>query len=88
MNTYCLFYNGEDIGTFHSRVPYVSAKKICRLILQLIDFNTVENFKIKNKETGQIYAYCGKRIKHEKDITFKNGKTIHVKFRYSIRRIK
>jgi hypothetical protein len=54
----------------------------------LIDFNTVENFKIKNKETGQIYAYCGKRIKHEKDITFKNGKTIHVKFRYSIRRIK
>ena len=87
MNTYCYYSDGDCIGTFFSKVPYVSAKKICRLLLRNGESNAVKKFTIINKDTKQLYNYSGHRIKHDSVIVFKNGTTIEIKYKYRIKRI-
>lgn len=87
MNTYCFYYDGNKIGSFRSKVPYVSAKKVCRVILKNSHLNKVELFTIINKETNQIYTYEGYRENTNSTLTFKNGTTIRIKHKYHIKRI-
>lgn len=87
MNTYCFYYDGNKIGSFRSKVPYVSAKKVCRVILKNSHLNKVELFTIINKETNQIYTYEGYRENINSILTFKNGTTIRIKHKYHIKRI-
>lgn len=90
MNTYCLFYKFEEIGIFHSKVPCVSAKKICRALFKgerYAESNQIGEFTIKNKETNKIYHYSGRRELKNAIISFPNGNTIKIKYKYYVKRI-
>ena len=87
MNTYCFFFNGNKIGSFRSKVPYVSAKKVCRIILKNAETNRIELFTIINKDTEQVYNYSGYRKNVNSTLSFKNGTTIRIKHKYYIKRI-
>ena len=89
MQNFTLFSDYEFYGSFYSKYPIYSARKIFSRLSRNSHEITLE-FIIKNVKTGKLYKYRGNKTKLDKEINvhFKknNGFTVK-KYKFIIKRI-